>query len=152
MPHTHRAMIIPASDRDTARKIWGTLDPEYADTFRFACAADGSDEITHYCDAGPITTDAALLMPLAVYEQNDGTWKLIYRDDGNPRRVKWFCEQKGYDVTFKTVTDIWDRADVTEEPLNDALARRGLHIVWPEAPAADAEGQQIDPDNANPSF
>ena len=140
MPHTFRSMIIPAADRDLAQQIWGTLDPEYAGTFRFACAADGSDEITHYCDAGPVTTDAALLMPLGVYEwQEGGTWKLLYRDDGNPRRVKWFCELKGLDLPFKTVTAIWDRADVTEETLYDALARRGLHIVWPEA-------EQIDPD------
>ena len=140
MPHTFRSMLIPAADRDIARQIGGTLDPEYAGTFRFACAPDGSTEITHYCDAGPITQDAALLMPLGVYEwQEDNTWKLIYRDDGNPRRVKWFCELKGLDLPFKTVTGIWDRADVTEETLNDALARRGLHIVWPEA-------EQIDPD------
>ena len=140
MPHTFRSMLIPAADRDLARQIWGTLDPEYAGTFRFPCAPDGSDEITHYCDAGPITQDAALLMPLGVYErQEDGTWKLLYRDDGNPRRVKWFCELKGLDLPFKTVAGIWDRADVTEETLYDALSRRGLHIVWPEA-------EQIDPD------
>ena len=140
MPHVHRALIIPAADRDIAQQIWGTLDPEYAGTFRFPCGPEGTDEITHYCDAGPITSDAALLMPLGVYEwQEDNTWKLLYRDDGNPRRVKWFCEQRGYDVTFKTVIDIWDRADVTEELLYDALARRGLHIVWPKAPAAEPE-------------
>ena len=144
MPHVHRSMIIPAADRDLARQIWGTLDPEYAGTFRFPCAPDGSDEITHYCDAGPVTTDAALLMPLGVYERQDDTWKLLYRDDGNPRRVKWFCENASppLDLPFKTVTGIWDRADVSEENLNDALARRGLHIVWPEA-------EQIDPDAEN---
>ena len=148
MPHTFRSMLIPAADRDLARAIWGTLDPEYANTFRFACAADGTDEITHYCDAGPITSDAALLMPLGVWEQlEDGAWKLVYRDDGNPRRVKWFCENASppLELTFTTVTGIWDRADVTEQPLNDALARRGLHIVWPEAPEADAEPVTSEP-------
>ena len=150
MPHTFRSMLIPAADRDLARQIWGTLDPEYAGTFRFPCAPDGSDEITDYCDAGPITQDAALLMPLGVYQQQeDGTWKLIYRDDGNPRRVKWFCENASPPLvlTFATVTGIWDRADVTEENLNDMLARRGLHIVWPEdpAPADDlAEGFEVE--------
>lgn len=144
MPHTFRSMLIPAADRDTARQIWGTLDPEYANTFRFACgsAADPNDKtITHYCDAGPITDAAALLMPLEYWtlDPDTGFWVMQYRDDGNPKRVYWFCKNKGAEFSLESIEGIWARASVSEQPLNDALARAGLRIIWPDAPEPESE-------------
>ena len=154
MPHTHRAMIIPAADRDTARKIWGTLDPEYADTFRFACGSAADPEskiISHYCDAGPITEAAALLMPLEYWtlDPDTGFWVLQYRDDGNPKRVYWFCKSKGAEFSLEQIEGIWARASVSEQSLDAALARAGLRIIWPEAPESKPEQAPGETDDGN---
>lgn len=154
MPHTFRSMLIPAADRDLARQIWGTLDPEYANTFRFPCTSASdpdSKDITHYCDAGPITDAAALLMPLEYWIQDPdtGAWTLEYRDDGNPKRVQWFCKNQGFDVPLPDVENIWRHASVSEQDLNRALERMNLRILWPEEstqestqePAQDSESE-----------
>lgn len=130
-----RCMIVTDADRTLARSAWATLDPEYNDEFRIPLAAASDPAtVTHWLSAGPVTTGAATLMPLATWARDeDGAWQRTAYVPGYPAIVAERCRAADppLDVTDAAVEALWEASDVTEQQIPDALDRLGLVMHQP---------------------
>lgn len=137
-----RCMIVTDADRTLARSAWATLDPEYNDEFRIPLAAATAPvAVTHWLSAGPVTTGAATLMPLATWARDaDGAWQQTAYTPGYPAVVAARCRAADppLNVTDAAIAALWLASDVTEQQIPDALNRLGLMEYQP-APLADPD-------------
>ena len=132
--HTYRCMIVPDSEVTLAREAWAALDPEYSREFRIPLAAAADPAvITHWMSAGPVTTTAAYLLPLKTWDVEGQ--EHIY--PGHPDKVAAQCRDQGLDITDEQIEMLWVAADVTEQPIMQALERLGL-VSW-QAPAEEPQ-------------
>lgn len=131
--HTYRCLIVPDADVALARKVWA-LDPEYSNEFRIPLAPAGAAAPTHWMSAGPVTVEAARLLPLKAWDDEGDE---IY-DPGHPDEVAQRCRDDGLEVTDQEIQALWLAANVTEQSVSVALDRLGLEY-WQEPVAPDAD-------------
>jgi len=160
MSDVFRTMIITAADAQLVRAIADMFAGSPQHMWQTGLSADGKAPATHYIATGYVPEGYQVMAPWQEWEQNPetGQWVMTFSYPGRPDIVWQACQQPIPDsdppqpkvpCTLAQVEGAFQRSDMTSQDPWVAMGRLGLQIVQPEPMPVP---QEIDPDNANPSF
>ena len=160
-------MIITAADAPLIRDIADMFAGSPQHMWQTGLSTDGKAPATHYIATGYVPEGYQAMAPWQEWEWQqpdpnapDGEWVMTFSYAGRPDIVWQACQQPIPDsdppepkvpCTLAQVEGAFQRSDMTSQDPWVALGRLGLQIVQPE-PMPEPVPQEIDPDNANPSF
>jgi hypothetical protein len=160
MSDVFRTMIITAADAQLVRAIADMFAGSPQHMWQTGLSTDGKAPATHYIATGYVPEGYQAMAPWQEWKQNPetGQWVMVDSYPGRPDIVFGACQQPIPDsdppqpkvpCTLAQVEGAFQRSDMTSQDPWVALGRLGLQIVQPEPMPVP---QEIDPDNANPSF
>ena len=160
MPDVFRTMIITAADAPLIRDIADMFAGSPQHMWQTGLSTDGKAPATHYIATGYVPEGYQAMAPWQEWKQNPetGQWVMVDSYPGRPDIVFGACQQPIPDsdppqpkvpCTLAQVEGAFQRSDMTSQDPWVAMGRLGLQIVQPEP---EPVPQEIDPDNANPSF
>lgn len=118
-------IVVPDEHVVLARLLAETLaGPTGAGMWTTAVSQTGSPPPASWVTQGPLRKDFADLMPLTSYATDPPTHR-----PGNAALVAMLAGQAGVPVTPEQVQALFDAADISDQPVFDALARLGLQLV-----------------------
>ena len=164
MTDVFRTMILVAADAPLIREIADMFAGSPQHMWQTGLSTDGKAPATHYIATGYVPEGYQVMAPWQEWEwqqpdpDQPGAWVMTFSYAGRPDIVWHACQQPIPDsdppqpkvpCTLAQVEGAFQRSDMTSQDPWVALGRLGLQIVQPEPMPVP---QEIDPDNANPSF
>ena len=130
-----RTMIVPAAQAPLAREIAVTIKPvEGQGMWTSPFSPDGEEPATHFISTGYIGQEWETLMPLQVWEQDEGVWTMTSAYPGDAPLLHAALTAAGSTITLAQIVNLFGASDVTEQPPWLAIERLGLSSAQPAEP------------------
>lgn len=123
--YLHRCVIVRAAWTPLAQQLCAGLSSAGVGMFPVPLSVSGNPPATHYISAGAIGDDFCALLPLTTFDA-DG---VATTRPGQPAVIVALAAEAGVAVTMEQIAALLAAVEVTDEPWQMALTRKGLKCI-----------------------
>lgn len=130
MTDLHRCLIVPADWTPLVRQLCAGLSTAGVNMIPVSLSVSGELPATHYISAGAIGAGFCTILPLTTF----GADGVAATRPGQPAVVVTLAAEAGITVTLEQIEALLAAIEVTNEPWQVGLERRGLVRILPVLP------------------
>ena len=131
MIYLHRTMIVPDAWASTVRALCNGMGPggSGSNMFLVPLSASGALPAYHWISAGMQGDDFCAILPLTTYTTDAVGVTTATTRPGQPDTIVYLAGQAGITVTRAQIDALLAAVEVTAQPWQAALHRRGLLTI-----------------------